>query len=260
MLNSTTVNCTIGLLGGIGPWAGLDVHQRIMQLSNHSIEQECVSIMHLSCPSKFSDRSEFLLGKTDVNPADAFVNELRMMEQSGVEVAAIICNTAHASPIIGKIRSQMLNSSLIYINIIDETQKRLRKDEMKKVGLLATRGTYQFGLYQQGFTGELILPKEEDRLRVHNCIYHADYGLKTNYPNITDFLYDELVEVGTRLIENGAEALVLGCTELPLLKELNDHFNVPIYNPNQVLAESLMTEAIAISTSKRKPQLKQNIS
>ncbi len=260
MLNPITHISTIGLLGGIGPWAGLDVHQKILELSDHTIEQKCVSIMHISYPSKFSDRSEFLLGKTDVNPADAFVKELRSMERLGVDIAAIICNTAHASPIIGKIRSQLLNSSLSYINIIEETQKRLEKDGLKKVGLLATLGTCQFGLYTNGFSGELILPNKNDQRRVHDCIYHVDYGLKVHYPKTAELLYEELKEIGTKLINNGAEALVLGCTELPLLKHLNNMFDVPIYDPNQILAQALMEEAKAISESKQKPQLIQNIS
>jgi aspartate racemase len=216
--------------------------------------------MHLSYPRDYSDRTEFLLGKTDINPADAFVKVLRSMERQGVDVAAIICNTAHASSIIGEIRSQLLNSSLIYINIIEETQKRIEKDGLKKVGLLATTGTCKFGLYKNGFSGELITPVQADQKRVHNCIYHVDYGLKVHYPKVKEFLYDELEEIGNRLVKNGAEALVLGCTELPLLKELKNRFDVPVYDPNQILAESLMTEAKAISALKQKPQLIQNIS
>ena len=260
MLHPPAINCTIGLLGGIGPWASLDVHQKILELSDHKVEQDCVSILHLSYPRDYSDRTEFLLGKTNVNPADAFVKALRSMERQGAEVAAIVCNTAHASPIIGKIRSQLLNSSLIYVNIIEETQRRLERDQKKKVGLLATLGTCRFGLYESNFPGELMLPSEEDQERVHDCIYHKDYGLKVHYPQVDEFIYSELQDIGNKLINEGAEALVLGCTELPLLAEIGDYFDVPVYDPNQILAETLMEEAVALSESKRKPQLIQNIS
>lgn len=253
-------NCTIGLLGGIGPWAGLDVHQKILELSEHKVEQDCVSIVHLSYPRDYSDRTEFLLGKTKVNPADAFVKVLRSMERQGVDVAAIICNTAHASPIIGKIRSQLLNSSMEYVNIIEETQKRLYKDRVKTVGLLATKGTYQFGLYENNFRGQLIVPSHTDQERVHNCIYDSNHGIKVKHPQVDQLLYEELQEIGNKLVQEGAEALVLGCTELPLLKELKNCFDVPVYDPNQILAEALMSEAKVISQQKRKPQIKQNIS
>lgn len=259
MLHSTAIRSTIGILGGIGPWAGLDVHQKVLQLSNHSIEQDCVSILHLSYPRDYSDRTEFLLGKTTINPADAFAKALRSMERQGADVAAIVCNTAHAGPIIGKIRHELKDSALIYVDIIEETQNRLRENNVKRVGLLATLGTYGFGLYESNFSGELILPNERDQKRVHDCIYDNAYGLKVHYPTIEEFIYSELKEVGEKLIANGAEALVLGCTELPLIDDLQDHFDIPIYDPNQILAEALMREAKVISELKKQSQLIHNI-
>ncbi|MFK7786587.1 MAG: aspartate/glutamate racemase family protein [Crocinitomicaceae bacterium] len=260
MLNATAINSTIGILGGIGPWAGLDVHQKILKLSDHSIEQECVSILHHSYPRDYSDRTEFLLGETHVNPANAFAKALQSMERQGADIAAIVCNTAHAGPIIGEIRAQLKSSALIYVDIIEETQNRLNEHNVSRVGLLATLGTYRFGLYENNFSGELILPNEIDQNRVHDCIYDKAFGLKVHYPKVDDFIYSELKEVGGKLVAQGAEALVLGCTELPLINDLREHFNVPVYDPNQILAEAMLREAKVISELKKQSQIIHNIS
>jgi len=230
----------IGLIGGVGPWAGLDVHRKILEEAAYVREQDCVSVMHLSFPGKYTDRTDYILGKTTINPAHEFIRELRFLEQSGAGTAAIICNTAHADPIMDVIAGGMAGSSLRYVNIIRETQKELEKDGIRRAGLLATLGTYSLGLYQQGFAGEMIHPSKAGQQLVHDIIYNSQTGLKTHYPKHTDELCSELVSIAKKLIEVGAEALVLGCTELPLLSELSRHLSIPIYDPNRILAKALL--------------------
>jgi aspartate racemase len=242
-------NYTIGLIGGVGPWAGLDVHRKILEESSYSTEQDCVSVVHVSFPGKYTDRTDYLLGKTKVNPAYAFAEELRMLEASGAGTAAIVCNTAHAGPIFRVLETELSGSSLTYVNIIRETQAVLMHDGIRKVGLLATLGTYSLDLYGNGFSGTVVNPSKNNQHRVHNIIYNAQTGLKTHYPNYRDEHYSGLIEVARALAEAGAEALVLGCTELPLLAELERYVDLPVYDPNRILAKALVQQATQAGTA-----------
>lgn len=238
----------IGLIGGVGPWAGLDVHRKILEEASYVREQDCVSVMHLSFPGKYTDRTDYLLGKTTVNPAHAFIRELHFLENYGASAAAIVCNTAHAAPILDVIDCALAGSSLTYVNIIRETQRALQRDGIQRVGLLATLGTYNLDLYQHGFSGQVLHPSKEQQHCVHNSIYNPVNGLKTHYPLRSDVLYNELLAVAETLIRQGAEALVLGCTELPLLADFASRVQVPVYDPNRILAQALVEHAYAAET------------
>jgi aspartate racemase len=233
----------IGLIGGVGPWAGLDVHRKILEESAYEREQECVSVMHLSFPGKYTDRTDYILGKTTVNPAHAFLRELQFLENAGAASAAIVCNTAHADPILDLIEAGMIGSTMRYVNIIRETQAVLKRDAVQRIGLLATLGTYSLDIYRNQCDSEVIYPDKKNQQRVHNIVYNAQNGLKTHYPKCVDELYPELLSVARSLIADGAEALVLGCTELPLLTELGKYIDVPVYDPNRILARALIAQA-----------------
>jgi aspartate racemase len=235
-------NYTIGLIGGVGPWAGLDVHRKILEESLYSTEQDCVSVVHASFPGKYTDRTDYLLGKTTINPAYAFAEELRMLASSGADTAAIVCNTAHAEPIFRVLETELSELSLTYVNIIRETQAVLERDGIRKAGLLATLGTYSLDLYATGFSGTVLHPCEKDQYRVHNIVYNVQNGLKTHYPKYRDEHYSRLIDVARSLADAGAEALILGCTELPLLTELERYIDLPVYDPNRILAKALVRQ------------------
>jgi aspartate racemase len=249
----------IGLIGGVGPWASLDVHRKILEQAAFTKEQDCVSVMHLSFPGKYTDRTEYILGKTTENPAYAFVNELRLLEAQGAGCAAIICNTAHAAPILNVIEEELAESSLQYINIIHETQSAVEKNNHRCVGLLATLGTYELDLYRKDFNGTIVYPSKKNRERVHNIIYNAQYGLKSAMPKDLTFLYNELTEVASDLLDEGVEALILGCTELPLLSDFSKCMPVQVYDPNQLLAAALLRSVLQPATTTSQLVTKQYI-
>ena len=249
----------IGLIGGVGPWASLDVHRKILEQAAFTKEQDCVSVMHLSFPGKYTDRTEYILGKTTENPAYAFVNELRLLEAQGAGCAAIICNTAHAAPILNVIEEELAESSLQYVNIIHETQRAVEKNDHRRVGLLATLGTYELDLYRKDFNGTIVYPSKKNRERVHNIIYNAQYGLKSAMPKDLTFLYNELTEVASDLLDEGVEALILGCTELPLLSDFSKCMPVQVYDPNQLLAAALLRSVLQPATTTSQLVTKQYI-
>lgn len=245
----------IGLIGGVGPWAGLDVHRKILESCNYRQEQECVSVMHLSFPGKYTDRTDYILGKTAINPAYAFIEELQALEVSGVKAAAIVCNTAHADPIFSVMEQYLEGSSLNYVHIIRETCRQLERDGIRKAGLLATTGTYNLNLYRNEFNGTICYPDADLQQAVHAVIYDPVYGLKTHFPKTCSLQHIALRKAAAALIAQGAEALILGCTELPLLADTFSDIGIPVYDPNKILAEQLIAACALPGTVESDPEI-----
>jgi aspartate racemase len=108
------------------------------------------------------------------------------------------------------------------------------------IGLLATHGTHTIGIYRQYLARyehlHLIEPDEAGQQRVHEAIYHANYGIKAVSP-VSERSYKIIKEEGEELVKRGARALILGCTELPLALSPSD-IPVPLIDPTQELARS----------------------
>nr|WP_256369410.1 amino acid racemase [Methanococcoides sp. AM1] len=159
------------------------------------------------------------------------------MENAGAEVIAIPCNTMHY------FYRELQNSTRIpIINMISETTSYIHKafPEIKKIGLLATTGTLMTRLYHDSIDGiEIITPDEELQERVMNSIY-GEEGIKAGY--IEGSARENILEVIEVLIKEGAEAIILGCTELTLLS-IKEEVPVPLIDPSQILAEVVVKKA-----------------
>jgi aspartate racemase len=113
---------------------------------------------------------------------------------------------------------------------------------LKKVGLLGTKFTMEQDFYKgrlsDHFGGEVIIPDEEERKIIHHVIYNElclgniDQTSKTRFINIIN-----------NLIERGAEGIVLGCTEIPLLVKQED-IRVPVYDTTEIHAQAAVAFAL----------------
>ena len=89
----------IGILGGMGPQAGLDMAEKLVMETLTEKDQDHLPFLLYSLPASVPDRTEFLLGITAENPAFAIADQFEAMARAGVKLAAMACNTAHARPI-----------------------------------------------------------------------------------------------------------------------------------------------------------------
>ena len=89
----------IGIVAGAGPYAGLDLAQKILQQTSAIVDQDYLPTISISTPAEISDRTRFLLGQTSKNPAHAIFRNLSELAELGATVVGIPCNTAHASAI-----------------------------------------------------------------------------------------------------------------------------------------------------------------
>ncbi len=126
--------------------------------------------------------------------------------------------------------------------MISETAFYIHKElpDLKKIGLLATTGTIMTRLYHDAIWGiEIITPDEELQEKVMNSIY-GEEGIKAGYTDGS--ARNDILEIIEVLIKEGAEAIILGCTELTLLS-LKEEVPVPLIDPSQVLAEVVVKRA-----------------
>ena len=237
----------IGIVGGVGPFAGLDLLGKILGQTVAQTDQDHLTVVSLSQPSTIPDRTAFLLGETNSNPAQPILAQLHQLEQLGAAVAGIPCNTAHAPPIMDVIEQRLAASTgrLRLLHMINEVAQMLQRryPSVKTVGVLSTIGTtfarvYPLTLEPLGY--EVIDP--DDSLltgAVHPAIYDTQYGIKAcGYA--TEKARQDILLAVDHLGERGAQALILGCTELPLALSGKEIDGLPLIDSTMVLARALI--------------------
>ncbi|MCP5098270.1 MAG: aspartate/glutamate racemase family protein [Chloroflexi bacterium] len=239
----------IGIVGGAGPYAGLDLCQKILEETVADVDQDHVTVLNWSQPNLILDRTEYLMGQVDENPAGAIAKQVMQLAQAGATVAAIPCNTAHAPPIYDQIVAilQQAQTPIQFLHMIRETAVYLQTNtpHIKKIGVLSTTGTYRLKLYPHnlepaGFT--VLVPDEVmQTTRIHPAIYDRTYGIKANGV-ATQQARQNFLMGAKALQEAGAEALILGCTEIPLAIGETAVYDMLVVDPTRILARALIRE------------------
>lgn len=200
---------TAGILGGVGPMASVYFYDMVVEMTDaHSDQEHCdmIIINRASTP----DRTEYILGKSTDNPLDSFVPDAKRLEAAGADFVVLTCNTGHYfyEDIQGAIKVPM-------INILEETVKEALIDGHKKMGIMATSGNISAGLYQvmcERYGLEYEVPNDEMQARVMSIIYD---DVKSGNPADMDSFY-RVIEY---LKEKGCDGVILGCTELSIIKK-----------------------------------------
>lgn len=239
----------IGIVGGMGPYAGLDLAKKIFDNTRAESDREHLDVALLSLPSSIGDRTEYLESKSINNPANGIVNVLIKLQDLGAAVAGIPCNTAHCEPILKVIMEQLnqRKATIKLINMIERTVAYIKNDypDIKTVGVLATKGTYSCGVYENALKKEgynTIPVPLNIRQRVHDVIYNAEYGIKSIANPVHPKAIEKLFFAVDFLQNEGAELIILGCTELPLAITQSRIDKTIFVDPTNILAKSLIEE------------------
>ena len=244
------LSAPIGVIGGVGPYAGLDFVRKIFANTQASKDQEHLNCMLISCPSIIPDRTDFLLqgeGEGMENPAFGMFESARCLSLAGVRYAAVACNTAHSDRIFAPFSDMVQESlqELIIINMLETCAAFVQESlsHISRLGLLATKGTYKSRVYHEYFREEegflLIEPEIRGQERIHEAIYSEKYGIKAHSQEIKPQARDWVSYEIYRLVDRGAEAVILGCTELPLAIQANN-FAIPVIDPGLLTARRLI--------------------
>ena len=238
----------IGIVGGVGPLAGLDLQAKIVAQTIAGRDQDHLPVVSLSWPGSIPDRTEYLLGQVAQNPALPIVEQLRLLAALGATVAAIPCNTAHAPAIFDVIRAGVAGFAppLRLLHMLDETADHLAAyhPDLRTVGVLSTTGTWRARLYPQLLAARglrVVAPDAALQETIHAAIYDPAHGIKPA-GRVTTRARADLERGIVALRAQGAEAVVLGCTELPLAFPEGDYGGLPLIDPTWVLARALIRE------------------
>ncbi len=211
---------TLGVLGGMGPAATLDFLTKLQAATPAGRDQDHLRVL-VDINPQVPDRND---------PGDAPGPVLAAMavglRDAGAQVLAIACNTAHAYA--DEVRTA---SGLPLIDMIDMACQRARLGGATKVGVLATG--LALGLYTDRLTGMGMEPVALTKAKQEwfmSLLYRIKGG------DLGEEVQDELAAVAESLAEAGAEAIIAGCTEVPLVLAQDD-LDIPLIDAGLVLAE-----------------------
>lgn len=223
---------TVGIIGGMGPMATADLFTKIINFTDAAKDSEHIHIIIDNYP-QIPDRTNAILHGTE-SPLPYLVESAKRLKDAGADFIIIPCITSH-----GFYEDLVKNIEIPVLNIVEETAKYLKSLGIKKAVLLATDGTRftnVFGNIFEKFDIELLYPCDNVQSNLMDLIYK---GIKAGAETFdTSTVNTEL----DKLEESGAEAVILGCTELPLAAKLYG-INGNLIDPTEVLAKAAIVNA-----------------
>lgn len=199
---------TLGILGGLGPMSSVYFYEMLTKHTYARCDQEHLNIL-LSSRADTPDRTAFILGRSSDDPIYTMKNEVSKLILAGADIIAIPCNTAHSF-----YEQISASASVPVINIIRQTALFCRREGIKKVGILATEGTVASGAYSDMFSMagiECAIPDKSGQKIISNIIYsQIKQGAEPDM--------DAFFTVSDMLCCQGCDRIILGCTELSLIK------------------------------------------
>jgi aspartate racemase len=198
----------LGVIGGLGPIATAYFMELVIMMTDAHCDQEHLEMVIYNCPS-IPDRTRYILGESDDNPIVPMINIGKQLEKQGADYIAIPCITAHYF-------YDFLEEDIKVpvIHIVKETVLHLKENGVRTVGIAATDGTITSNLFQRELASEginFILPSDKAQQDIMSLIYG---NIKAGQPADMDKFFN----VSDELRKNGAEVIILGCTELSLIK------------------------------------------
>ncbi|EPC01018.1 aspartate racemase [Litchfieldella anticariensis FP35 = DSM 16096] len=174
--------------------------------------------------------------------ADILSDAARSVEAGGADFLLICTNTMHK--VAPRIEASI---SIPLLHIADATAQRLANDGIKRVGLLGTRFTMEQDFYKgriaEGHDIDVLVPTAPEQDIVHQIIYS-----ELCLGRISEASRQQYLEIIDALRERGAEAVILGCTEIALLVQ-QEHTTVPLYDTTTIHAEEAVKWALATTPS-----------
>lgn len=236
---------SIGVVAGVGPFAGLDLLGKILSQTTASKDQDHLTVFSVSRPSAIPDRTAFLLDESSDNPAHAIAAQLRLLERMGARVAAVPCNTSHAlrifDVIVNTLRTKRSRLQLLHMPREVGQFLKSHHPKVRRVGVLATTGTYHARIYEEALNPlglKVMIPDRRAAKRVYDAIY--DIKAKGRASRIARH---NILRAAHSLLTHGAEAIILGCTELPLAVRESQIGEVIVIDSTLILARALVREA-----------------
>ena len=227
----------IGLIGGISWESSLHYYKII----NEKVKEELGGLHSARCVLYSVDFDNIAKLQNEGNWQE--LNEImisiaKKLENIGAELIVICANTMHKMADL--IEEQI---SIPLIHIVDATAKEIKKKGIKKVGLLGTKYTMEQDFYvkrlKEKYGIKVIIPKENDRDIIHDVIFNElCLGI------VKENSKQQYIKIIKDLERSGAEGVILGCTEIPLLITKED-VSIPVFDTTRIHAEYAVNFALS---------------
>lgn len=223
---------TIGILGGMGPEATAYFYELIVKNTKAEKDQEHIHVVIESNP-EIPPRTDAVLEQGE-SPLPYLIEGVRTLRGAGADFIVMPCVTAHYY--YNEIVAQ---EKISFLNLLNETLLyAVRKiPELKIAGLISSTGTLKSKLFHETFEKEgieVINPNDGEQEKVMEAIFGTQ-GIKAGFR--TGRCKEIIHGAAETLIRRGAEAVIAGCTEVPLVLKEAD-ISVPLIEPLQILAEA----------------------
>lgn len=223
----------LGIIGGVGPLATAYFMEMLIKKTPATTDQEQMPMIVFNDP-QIPDRTAYILDHAKANPQPEMTKVAQWLENAGADYLAIACNTAHY---FYKAIADAVNVPVV--NIMEETTRHIASlyGAGATVGLMATEGTVKSGVFQDCFERNgmsVITPSVAGERHVMHLIYDC---VKANRP----YDMEEFLGVAHDLRSRGADAVVVGCTELSVVYA--DLAETPpwLYDSLDILADRCVT-------------------
>jgi len=221
---------TVGIIGGLGPETTSNFYLKIINKCriNDTLSYPPIVIYSLPVPYQL-EQDIVKFGKNENQILPLLIDGIQRLEKSGADFCVVPCGTIHI--FINELRKSV---SIPILSILEETARHIKSLGMVTVGLLATTKTVETNLYQpelqrQGI--QLIIPESIEQEKISEIIFNILNGAKTESDKA------ELLTIIQNLQSKGCKAVILGCTDIPLLIDQKDT-SIPLLDTVEILADS----------------------
>ncbi len=225
----------IGLVGGLGPESTLDYYRLIIRAFQERKSADYPEIIVYS--ANLTEGLRLMEARQPEPLVDWLLHKIHALHRAGAELAAICSNSPHV--VFEEVRRR---APLPLVSIVEAACDEAASRGSKRPGLLGTAFTMQADFYPETFRVrgmQMVVPPAEDQALIHRKLFtEIELGV------FKDETRDQLLGVVERMIRrDGIDAVVLGCTELPLILT-KDEFGIPFLNTTAVHVDAIVRTAL----------------
>lgn len=223
----------VGLVGGTSWVSTIDYYKFI----NEGVNKKLGGLQFAECliySLNFGDIQE----KTWPNLYELVLNACLSLQKSGVDAIVLCANTAHMHA--DKIEKE-IDVPLIHIGT--ETAKAIVQEKITTVGLLGTSFSMEMDFYKdrlKSFGLNILIPKSQESRNYIQQVLKQELGKGIINPESKE----NYIKIANELIGRGAEGIILGCTEIPLLINQSD-FSVPVFDTTKIHSDAIVSFMLA---------------
>ena len=227
---------TIGIIGGLGPESTVDYYKEIIAAFNARYDEMTYPEVIIYSVN-IDEFMKFVETENWLGLSEWLLEKISSIHRAGAQFAVIASNTPHI--VFDEIKSK---SPIPLLSIVEETCNKAQEMDLKNVGLMGTKLTMAADFYKKPFVSKgmsVVVPSEKEQQFIHHKLFsEIELGI------FKDSTREKLLAIAKRMVdEEGIDALILGCTELPLILT-ESKYGIPFLNTTAIHCESIIKHCL----------------